>query len=201
MTLGLVSTNHSLALKVIAVVLVSPLCLLKQATSLRYASVVSLCCIVFAILIVAAQTPAYLSRVTDFQAHFTLVTLDWRVFDSMTIIIFACAVDAVIPVIYSELSRPSLPRMFKVIDRSLLVCFLISAVLGVCGYFSYIDSMPQLVTDRNPLVPGTVDWPMLLVKTVMTFSMLVGFSILFNSFRLAVSQVVRGHDYIMTGAW
>jgi amino acid permease len=139
--------------------------------------------------------------VTDFQAHFTLVTLDWRVVDSMTFIIFAFDANSVIPVIYSELSRPSQPRMFKVIDRSLLVCFLIYAVLGVCGYFSYIDSMPQLVTDRNPLVSGTVDWPMLLVRAVMTFSMLIVLAIDFNTLRLAVSQVVRGHDYIMTEAW
>mmetsp|Transcript_7552 Transcript_7552/g.975 ORF Transcript_7552/g.975 Transcript_7552/m.975 type:complete len:80 (+) Transcript_7552:813-1052(+) len=79
--------------------------------------------------------------------------------------------------------------MNKIINRSIILSTVVYLLLGVFGYLSYMDNMPSLIIERNPLTGG-VDWLMMVAKLLLTVSLLGAVLLANNPLRLQIVKIL-----------
>lgn len=128
-----------------------PLSLLRQLSSLRYAAVISVISAFYIAAVILLQTPAYLYEKQEVWSHLKWVNLDHHVLDAICITLFALEATRGVPIVYSEMKNRSPERMGKVINSVVVLTLALYTCIGVFGYLSHIDNMPQLIVFRPPL--------------------------------------------------
>lgn len=98
--------------------------------------------------------------------------------------------------IYSELSTPSLPRMYKVIHRAVLVDMAFYLIIGLAGYMSQLSLTDPIALERTSLPGRGVDYPALLAVIAVSSCMVASFPVNVNPFREAFfKQMLKYEDY------
>ena len=95
--------------------------------------------------------------------------------------------------IYSELVRPSFPRMKKVIIRSFMVELFIYMTIGAIGYFSTFNFTNSFALDREPLDNFDPDYAMLSAAALV-------FLVVFSAYPL-FCMPWRNQFYMVTLGW
>ncbi|TDH67541.1 hypothetical protein CCR75_005341 [Bremia lactucae] len=124
-----------------------PLSLLKDISSLQFSSIVGVLSIVFLVVAVAIRSLMYTS------ANGIPVDISWTInlsrgpnfMLSVPIVMFAFTCQVNVFSIYTELQRPCIRRMNKVVDRATLISFLIYLCIGGVAYLAF---GPQLVDPK-----------------------------------------------------
>lgn len=115
--------------------------------------------------------------------------MNWYLADAVSILVFSFNGITSVPVIFTELRDGTKERMNKIINRSILLSTIVYLLLGVFGYMSYMDNMPSLIIERDPLMGGT-DWLMMAAKLVLTISLLGAILLANNPLRLQVVKIL-----------
>ena len=168
-----------------------PLVMPEKVQSLRFASSVSLCCVLYVALLVICQAPTYMAENTTPIAYFRW---DLKALDAIGVIFFSFDNALIIPVFYDELSNRKPKRMVKVLKRSFGLLVLLYLALGVLGYLSYAGNMPDLVVLR-PSLQGTYDWPMLVGRVVYIMTLMMQIPFCLYPLRLATQQFIGGSNF------
>ena len=177
------------------VLILIPLSLAKNITSLRYLTIICVISIIYVTLLVVIQTPLYMATMHHSIYDITLFKLDYSITDTISIIVFAFNAVTSIPVIYSELYMSNYRRMTKVINRSVVLSGFLYIILGSFGYLSYCSNMPGLVTNRGSVEgPGVIDWPMEVAKILISCALCGTIAIANNSLRISVEQMIAGTE-------
>jgi amino acid permease len=136
------------------VVFIFPLSLAKSMSALRYISLVSIGAIIYTLIVMLVELPKYYdyfhNKLGEEISYFKM-NLDF--FNGCSITFFSFTCQASILPIYSELVNPNEKRMMKVIGRSLVIDCLFYCAIALVGYFSTLDSTPDLVIAR-PQIDG-----------------------------------------------
>lgn len=136
------------------VLFIFPLSLAKSMSALRYISLVSIGAIIYTLIVMLVELPRYYDYFHN-QLHeeisYFAMNLDF--FNGCSITFFSFTCQASILPIFSELVNPNEKRMMKVIGRSLLIDCLFYCAIALVGYFSTLESTPDLVIAR-PQIDG-----------------------------------------------
>lgn len=84
--------------------------------------------------------------------------------------------------IYSELYKPSLPRMNKIIVRSSSVNFIFYLIIGVSGYISQLDETAPIAVERTT-PDGNKDIPCLIAVFGVSSCIIASYPVNVNPFR------------------
>ncbi|CAG9314198.1 unnamed protein product [Blepharisma stoltei] len=189
-------------LRVTAIILINifvifPLSLFKEFSALRYASSISVISCIYITLVILFQTPAYLATNPGFMNNIKLFDFNIYVVDAMSITLFAYESSRAIPIIYQELNKRNYNRMSKVIDRGNGLMIVLYTVIGVFGFFSYMNKMPNLVVFRQTLdgTPNAYDWPMVYARLGVAMTIMMSIPMNINPTRLALTQIISGTNY------
>mgnify|MGYP001043463698 FL=1 len=166
----------------------SPLCIPKQLTSLRYTSSICIFAIFYITVILIIQLPDYTREVTPEVSFFRVNS---SMVHAFTLCVFASDGTLAIPFIYQELQRRCYTRMCKVIDRSVVMNLSFYILLAVVGYLSLGENTPSLITDRKYLWEGT-DWFMLVAEFLIAFALLFSIPLRIAPLRTGLDQMVYG---------
>lgn len=136
------------------VLFIFPLSLAKSMSALRYVSLVSIGAIIYTLIVMLVELPRYYDyfhNTLHEQISYFALNLDF--FNGCSITFFSFTCQASILPIFSELVNPNEKRMMKVIGRSLLIDCLFYCAIALVGYFSTLESTPDLVIAR-PQIDG-----------------------------------------------
>lgn len=185
----------------IAFLIITPLCLLKNISKMRFNSIFGIFSLFFLILIIIIQTPWYFNDYLTHiykkdvpETHLNLYDVSKGFTDELyffkgTATLFyaySCHVGA-FP-IYAELKNNVLRRVQKVFARSILLDAAFYMVVGVTGYLSNPIGTPDLIIERYKIFHN--DWIMTIGWMAFIFTLMMKIPANYNSFRLTLITIL-----------
>eukprot|EP00921_Rhytidocystis_pertsovi_P000561 GHVQ01001036.1.p1 GENE.GHVQ01001036.1~~GHVQ01001036.1.p1 ORF type:complete len:652 (-),score=78.61 GHVQ01001036.1:2762-4717(-) len=145
-------------LVVLTICVLLPLCLVERLESLRFTSFMGVLVILFVVVVVTVYFADH--GVGQADKSELLFPLDWQApVRASSLLVFAFSCQANVPGIYCELENQNCRRMVKVSTRSVILCFLTYALMGVCGFLTFGELTKSNILSnfgteltRNPLI-------------------------------------------------
>jgi amino acid permease len=168
----------------IAVVVLLPLSLLRNLSSLSFASVLSLLALTYTGIVMYIELPFY-HKIYSKEEGVTSypIKIDWNVFTACAMTFFAYTCQLQLLPIYSELKRPNFRRIKKVVTGSLMIDFIFYTAIASAGYWSTLSASPTVIITRMPLPNFTPDYAMLVAACALCLVIFAAFPCNFNPFR------------------
>jgi amino acid permease len=190
--------------------LVMPLCLLKDVSKLRIASLFGIITLMFLIVVIVIQCPFYIQhywdkvyKENDESTHMNLFNVasgfDEHLFffqgTAAMFYSFTCHIGA-FP-IFNSLKNNVNRRIQKVINRTILLDFLIFIIIIVCGFLTWPVNTPELIIERENIAGGK-DIIMGIGKIAFIAVMIVKLPSCYNSFRISFYELIFKNTEITT---
>ena len=130
----------------IAGLILLPLSLKRDMSSLAFAGFLSICALFYTLLVLIVETPFYYNEYIDKPGYeIRAFIFDWNILTSFSLIFFAFTCQMQVLPIYSELVRPNYRRIKKVVHRALILDLLFYAFISAAGYFSMFNGTSDIV--------------------------------------------------------
>jgi len=147
---------------------------LRSLYALRHATIVSVCVILYVMMVVIGESPLYISQ------NFDINKVEWAVFSpnllsSYVVAAYAFNAQFALCPIKSELARPAEYRLKKIVIRAITGCGIVYATIASLGYLSVLDETPQVIPDREQI--GNSDYLMTIGKCCLTMNLMVGIAV------------------------
>ena len=174
-----------------------PLCLLKDMSNLRFSSIFGVLSLIFVMIIVIIQFPAYFSNylstrkigeelnIFDISKGFGPDLLFFK--GTATIFYsFNCHI-AAFPIL-KGLKDGVNRRIQKVFRRSLILDATVYFIVGICGYLTCPIGTPDLIVERKKL--GETDYLMTVGRFFFLCTLLMKLPASFMSFRITLLSLL-----------
>lgn len=142
--------THTALIIAFVLCIMFPLSFVSKINSLRYSSMAGVLAIVFLVAAVALRAAQRIANGYDWGA---VVWFNWDVrsiFTSIPIMLFAFTCQVNVFSIYTELHRPSIRRMSRVVHRGFIVNTIIYLVIGIFGALHYGRStLPDILQNLS----------------------------------------------------
>ena len=180
----------------IAVVFLLPLCLLKNASKMRYASTFGILSLFFLIIIVVAECPFYIKKniIDENQEvnYFDFISGlrgNMKLLQSIVTVFYAfsCHVGA-FPVLQT-LHNPTQKRTKKVLFRAISLDTICYLIIGATGYLTQPLHCPDLIIERNKLFES--DWLMTIGEICFILTLLAKISANYNALRSCILVLLK----------
>ena len=180
-----------------------PLCLIKDISRMRVASIGGIIIILYSIMVVICEFPFYIKNywnsIDPKKNHTTInwydmsqgFTSDLYFFKGSATIFFAftCHVGA-FPV-FKSLKNNGMRRIQKVFKRSILLDSILYILLGTAGYLSVPYNVPPLIIDRVNIFEN--DYPMIFGRLGIAITLILTLPANYNAFRLSMLEQIYGN--------
>ena len=177
-------------------VILLPLCLLKDASKMRYASTFGIFSLFFLILIVVVECPFYIKKYTNQDKneinYFDILSGlkgNMKLLQSIVTVFYAfsCHVGA-FPVL-ETLHNPTEKRAKKVLRRAMSIDTISYLIIGAAGYFTQPKDAPDLIIERKKLFNN--DWFMTIGEISFIFTLLAKISANYNALRSCILVLLK----------
>lgn len=179
------------------VVIVFPFSLFWTMNQLRYFAIVSFCAIIYVVIILIAETPAYFAKFNPWSHpekgfHYHSFIFDFNILNSFAIGFYAFTCQTSFFPIFSELAIPNQRRAYKIVYRSMFVNWLFYTLIALAGYLSTFDQTPHVVLNRRPLSddPNAHDYKLLVGSVAISFSLIFASPLNYNPFRTSLLNLI-----------
>lgn len=186
----------------ITLFIVTPLCLIKDVSRLRIASLLGVLTLISLILLIIIQCPFYFQYYWDKvysegdpQTHLNIFN-PAKAFDSNLFFFqgtatffysYTCHIGA-IPILNS-LKNNAMRRINKVISRTIVMNTFIFMVLATCGYLTWPFKTPSLIIGRENITEG-LDIVMTIGRMAICGIIIIKIPFNINSFRISFYQML-----------
>ena len=193
-----------------SIIIVYPMCLIKDVSKLRIISLIGVLNIIFLILIVIYQAKDY---ITKDNLKNNVNYIDFREglkgnFDTLnfisTIFYASCFHIGCVPVL-NTLKNNVRRRINKSIRRTIIIDILLYISIAVIGYLSYPKNTPSLIIQRPTLKEGDSDILMSLGKFGFVFTFFTKLPNTYSSLRITLfdkffgtTEITNFKNYIVT---
>ena len=180
----------------IAVIILLPLFLLKDASKMRYASTFGIFSLFFLILIVVVECPFYIKKYEKEDKeeinYFDILSGlkgNMKLLQSIVTVFYAfsCHVGA-FPVL-ETLHNPTEKRAKKVLRRAMSIDTISYLIIGAAGYFTQPIDTPDLIIERKKLFDN--DWFMTIGEISFIFTLLAKISANYNALRSCILVLLK----------
>ena len=173
--------------------IILPLCLLKNASKMRYTSTFGIISIFFLIFVILIESPFFIKNwwndgytkqkinIFNIKQGFDK---DMKFIKSITTLFygFSCHVGA-FPVIAS-LRNPSRKRVDKVFRNGMIIDILCYLIIGFSGYLTQPINTPDLIMERTKIFKN--DFLMTFAQCAFIFTLFAKISANYNAYRVAL---------------
>lgn len=183
----------------VGIVIVVPLCLLKDISKMSFTSIFGMTTLFGLILIILIEFPWYLIHyfnydynkddkktwinVYDISQGFTSELYFFRGISTL-FYAYSCHIGA-FP-IYKTLNEKSVRRIQKVFRRSIIIDAAFYTIVGTTGYLSMPINTPDLIIQRKKIFDS--DLLMTIGRIAFVFTLLTKIPANYNSFRISFSE-------------
>ena len=182
----------------IMILFLLPLCLLHNASKMRYASTFGIISLFLLIIIVVAECPFYIiDHINNDKFELNYFDIlsglkgDMKLLQSIVTVFYAfsCHVGA-FPVLQT-LHNPIERRQKKVIRRAIYIDIISYLIIGASGYLTQPLNTPDLIIERDQLFNS--DWIMTIGEICFILTLLAKISANYNALRSCI-LVLLGYD-------
>ena len=182
----------------IMILFLLPLCLLHNASKMRYASTFGIVSLFLLIIIVVAECPFYITdHIKNNKLELNYFDIisglkgDMKLLQSIVTVFYAfsCHVGA-FPVLQT-LHNPIERRQKKVIRRAIYIDIISYLIIGASGYLTQPINTPDLIIEREKLF--NTDWIMTIGQILFILTLLAKISANYNALRSCI-LVLLGYD-------
>ena len=182
----------------IMILFLLPLCLLHNASKMRYASTFGIISLFLLIIIVVAECPFYIiDHINNDKFELNYFDIlsglkgDMKLLQSIVTVFYAfsCHVGA-FPVLLT-LHNPIERRQKKVIRRAIYIDIISYLIIGASGYLTQPLKTPDLIIERDKLFNS--DWIMTIGEICFILTLLAKISANYNALRSCI-LVLLGYD-------
>ncbi|KAG7396681.1 hypothetical protein PHYBOEH_001910 [Phytophthora boehmeriae] len=155
-----------------------PLSLLKDISSLQFSSILGVLSIIFLVVAVSIRSIMYASDrgIPEDVSWVIDLTRGPDFMLSVPIVMFAFTCQVNVFSIYTELQRPCIRRMNKVVDRATLISFLIYLSIGVVAYLAFGPELAKPQYKGNILLSFPMSDTLIAIsRAAITFTVAVAF--------------------------
>jgi len=171
-----------------------PLSLLRDMSSLSYASFVALVALFYTLLVLVVECPFFYQLnhdKPDYESHAFIFDLNLPVAASITFFSFTCQLQ-LLP-IFSELVKPNYTRIKKVVIRALVIDYFFYVIMACAGYFSTFNFTRSIVMDRDDLPGNSPDYWMLVAVVSISSLMFASLPVNYNPWRNQFFMLWKGN--------
>jgi amino acid permease len=195
-TIPFFNTQNKLMV-LVTVVVGFPLALTRKLGALRFASIFSVCAVVFLAIAIFANSLNCQERFNDPPAcpkdawvthnfdNVKLFVLDWNLFQALTITFFAFTAHTNLFSVYDELQDRGVRRMGKVEARSILLELSLYLFFGVSAYLTFLSGTQGNILD-NYNDSSTL---FMVARVLLTISLIIALPMNINPARLNFEKV------------
>jgi amino acid permease len=165
----------------IAALILFPLSLKRDMSSLAIAGVLSVVALFYTLLVLMVEAPFYYQEYVDKpETQIYAVKIDMNILTSFSLVFFAYTCQFALMPVYSELVRPSYRRIEKVVKRAIFVDFFFYILIACAGYFSMFNATSDVVIQREPLPGYDPDYTSLAASLAICFVLFAAFASSYN---------------------
>jgi amino acid permease len=191
-------------------ILVIPLCLLKDISKMKNASIFGLLSLFYIILLIVIQSPMYYSYYreniykpddvsthinwADFSVPFDLDTL--YIFTGIATVIYSYTCHTAVFPVYKTLKTNVSQRINRVFSRSVILNTIVYLFIGISGYLTQPHTKNDLVIFRQK-IPGSNDIAMSIARLLMAIMVFLFTPANFNALRLSFLSLFFGDTSII----
>ena len=191
-----------------ALCIMLPLCLLRNISTLQYASMVGSLALIYSCFLIVGQSYFYYEHEThDHGKTIPLFKpLSLKIFHSFSVFLFGYAQhNGVLPV-FDELARPSGRRTKTVLNRAFLLEVILFFSIGLGGFFSLQDPTPSIFLNRKDLEYKSMDKDYFVIIAQSLFfitlhcTVAINNNILRNSFKSLIfkgKEITKKIDFLI----
>lgn len=168
----------------IAGLILFPLSLKRDMSSLAFAGIMSVVALTYTLLVMMIETPFYFNEFRHApQTTIYAVKFDWNILTSFSLVFFAYTCQMNILPIYSELVNPNLRRIKKIVYRALAIDALFYYLIACAGYLSMFNATSDVVLERPPLQGFSPDYFALAAAISICVVLFAAFPVNYNPCR------------------
>lgn len=171
-----------------------PLSTLRDMKRLQYVSMVMSLNLIYTAFVILIQTPFYYQEHKKDQEIVHSTDFGINYFDTIMLFMFSFSNHKGVFNVLSDLKKPTLRRCTKVIWRGQCLQLFIFIIIGLGGYFSFINPMPELFLARPNLSIFPHDYPIMLSKFLITVCLNGAVAIFYNIIRSIMKELVFKRD-------
>jgi amino acid permease len=188
--------NKLILMGVCLVCIQIPLSLLKNISTLQYASLVGTFALVYSIIVIVAEAPFYMTRYLEKGGEIPWFRpISWGWLDTFSTFMFGFASHNGIFQVFTELKRPSVIRYYKVLDRSFIIEIILYVSIAFGGFFSTFLDTRDVFLDRIDL-EGFIDIPVQIAKISLFVCLHCTMAINYNIMRMSFKSMFFNGDDI-----
>ena len=189
----------------LVVALALPLCLLKDVSKMRWASLIGVLALAYSILVIVIESPFFyfsespkksinwfdIREAFYYKNHITFFSCIATVF-----FIYSCHAGA-FPV-YKTLRNNTTRRIKKVFRRSILLDMVIYFSVALASYITEPENPPSLILFRENLKSFKTDYFIMLAKVGIIFNLFFSTPPNYAALRISVFELIWGNTNITT---
>ena len=192
----------------IGLIIIFPLCLIKDVSKLRIASLFGVITLISLIILILVEFPSYYTYYKEHMYSPNDVTTHINVYDyksgfdsslyffqycSSLFYSFITTIGAV--PIFNTLHNNILRRMQKVVRRTVLFDIVLFLVISVIGYLTWPVNTPDLIIEREKIRTGA-DVPMSIGRIALVLTVMMKLPNNYTSLRITIFNMVWGSTEI-----
>jgi amino acid permease len=172
--------------------LMTPLSMFKELSSLRFVTLLSGFSLVYISLLVLVEFPFFASE--NSWSSFLWFRLDAKIISGFNLCLFSSTCHTNIPQIQGELTNSNMRRISKVSLRSMIAIYFPYMSLGVFGYLSTLGDTPSLIIMRDKPSGIPNDFLMVIARILMAITLTIGVPVNIPPCRAAISKSWLGYE-------
>ena len=172
----------------IAIIVLSPLCLLKNISKMRYASMFGIFSLFFLIFVVVIECPFYIKyNFIDNKTELNFIDVisgfkgDMKILQSISTLFYAFACHVGVFPVLNSLKSPTPQRINLLFKKSIILDISCYIIIGVSGYLTQPTDTPDLIIERKKIFKN--DFLMIIGQVSFIFTLIAKICANYNALR------------------
>jgi len=179
---------------IISVVILTPLCLLKNISKMRYASIFGIFSLFFLIFIVVIECPFYIyynffsKNKNNNEINYIDVISgfkgDMKILQAIATLFYAFSCHVGVFPVLNTLKDPTSPRIKSLFKKSILLDICCYLIIGISGYLTQPVDTPDLIIERKKIFKN--DFLMIIGQICFIFTLISKICANYNALRSCI---------------
>ena len=175
----------------IAIIVLSPLCLLKNISKMRYASMFGIFSLFFLIFVVVIECPFYIKyNFVDNNMELNYADVisgfkgDMKILQSISTLFYAFACHVGVFPVLNTLRSPTPQRINLLFKKSIILDIGCYIIIGISGYLTQPVDTPDLIIERKKIFKN--DFLMIIGQVSFIFTLIAKICANYNALRICL---------------